>query len=89
MIAMSFMSIHTGYNKGFALTYLAPRETECGVKSSGCVRIELESEMGIYALALDIEDARLLAEQLPALVMAHDAAEHVRKEQAAAIAEAA
>ena len=35
-------------------------------------------------LVLDIEHVRQLAEELPRMLMAHDAAEHVRAEQVAA-----
>lgn len=48
---------------------------------SASVRLTLNDDAYVH---LDIEDVRYLAEVLPGLVMAHDAAEHVRAEQVAA-----
>ncbi|MFD3458229.1 hypothetical protein ACFWVM_00800 [Nocardia fluminea] len=48
------------------------------------VRLRLNGMDGSERLILDIEHVRQLAEELPKLLMAHDAAEHVRIEQAAA-----
>lgn len=51
------------------------------------VRLRLSGEDGSDWLILDIEHMRQLAEELPRLLMAHDAAEHAAREQAAAVAE--
>lgn len=49
------------------------------------VRVRLnETSGGDVNIFLEIEDVRYLAEVLPGLMMAHDAAERVRAEQVAA-----
>ncbi|WP_278260595.1 hypothetical protein [Nocardia sp. AG03] len=82
------MSIHTGYSKGVELEYDAPKQHE-GMSIGAYVRINLHSDRGSFSLVLRIEEARAVAEQLPALIMAHDAAEHAAKERAAAESKAA
>ncbi|MEV0682694.1 hypothetical protein AB0I35_02405 [Nocardia sp. NPDC050378] len=53
------------------------------------VWVRLETRDAHSTVFLDIEHVRQLAEELPKLLMVHDASEHVAKEQAAALAEAA
>ncbi|MEV0682254.1 hypothetical protein AB0I35_00165 [Nocardia sp. NPDC050378] len=57
--------------------------------SRAYVRINCVMEHGWLSVMLSVEAARVLAEHLPRVVMAHDAAERAAKERAAAIAEAA
>ncbi|MEV6225364.1 hypothetical protein AB0M13_27285 [Nocardia fluminea] len=80
---MATMTFFVQSPDGITVEYDAPKQ-HGDYKIGAYVRIKLQSERGRNSLALRIDEARLLAEQLPALVMAHDAAEHVRIEQAAA-----
>ncbi|MEV4207547.1 hypothetical protein [Nocardia salmonicida] len=68
---------------GVTVEYDAPQR-HGDYKIGAYVRIKLQSGRGLNCLAVSIDEARLLAEQLPAVVMAHDAAERVRAEQVAA-----
>ncbi|MFC6013180.1 hypothetical protein [Nocardia lasii] len=72
------MSTHTGYSDGVTLDYDAPRYDN-GAAIGAYVRLKVASGLGSYSLSLSIDEARVLAEQLPVLVMAHDAAEHIAK----------
>lgn len=57
---------------------------------TACVRVRFtRTDDAEVAVFLGIEDVRYLADELPRLLMAHDAAEHAAKEQAKAKAEAA
>ncbi|WKG08249.1 hypothetical protein QX204_24735 [Nocardia sp. PE-7] len=83
MIDMATMTFFVQSPDGVTVEYDAAKR-HGDYKIGAYVRIKLQSERGRNCLALSIDEARLLAEQLPALVMAHDAAERVRAEQVAA-----
>ncbi|WP_156910267.1 hypothetical protein [Nocardia mangyaensis] len=88
---MSFITTHTGLSHGIDATYSESRPTRHDPTTivPAYIRVEFVTDYGSATLHLTMEDARVLAEQLPGLLMAHDAAEHAAREQAAAIAEAA
>ena len=83
---MSFISTQSPASRGIALSYRAPRPSTYDETATipAYFDVELETDHGHTYLALTIEDARVLLERLPRLVMEHDAAEHVRAEQIAA-----
>ncbi|WP_405149381.1 hypothetical protein OG308_05685 [Nocardia salmonicida] len=85
MIVMSFITIHTS-SPGILVSYSAPRPAAYDESSTipAYFNVELDKKYGGARLALTVEDARVLLERLPRLVMEHDAAEHVRAEQVAA-----
>ncbi|MEV0076196.1 hypothetical protein AB0H58_07265 [Nocardia neocaledoniensis] len=86
MIAMSYISVQSPRSRGIAVSYRAPRpySYDEAITVPAYFDVELETDYGHTYLALTIEDARVLLERLPRLVMEHDAAEHVRAEQVAA-----
>jgi hypothetical protein len=86
---MSHISMRVGLCASMTVEYHPPRDGDYGSKIPASVWISLESRSGDSTVFLDIEHVRQLAEQLPDLLMTHDAAEHAAREQAAAIAEAA
>ncbi|MFC9663939.1 hypothetical protein ACFVJ5_27165 [Nocardia sp. NPDC127606] len=79
------MSTHTS-SRGIVVSYSAPRPAayDENLTIPAYFDVELDMEYGGARLALSVEDARVLLERLPRLVMEHDAAEHVRAEQVAA-----
>ncbi|WP_156677592.1 hypothetical protein [Nocardia sp. Root136] len=83
---MSFITTHTSLSRGILVSYTAPRPASYDENTTipAYFSIELDMKYGGARLALTAEDARALLEQLPRLVMEHDAAEHVRAEQVAA-----
>ncbi|WP_406235329.1 hypothetical protein [Nocardia sp. NBC_01009] len=84
------MSMRVGLCASMTVEYHPSRDSEYGSKIPASVWITLDNEhSGGSTVFFDIEHVRQLAEQLPGLVMAHDAAEHAVREQAAPIAEAA
>ncbi|MGW4774956.1 hypothetical protein ACWEO2_43895 [Nocardia sp. NPDC004278] len=90
MIAMSHMSMHVGLCASMKVQYHPARDSEHGFKVPASVWISLDNEhSGGSTVYLDIEHIRQLAEELPGLLMAHDAAEHAAAERAAVQAEAA
>ncbi|MFE5480783.1 hypothetical protein ACFQ9R_34140 [Nocardia sp. NPDC056541] len=65
--------------------YHAPRtDADFGFTHPAKVWVQLESAAGHSTVFLAMDHVRQLAEQLPDLLMEHDAAEHVRTEQVAA-----
>ncbi|WP_328411238.1 hypothetical protein [Nocardia sp. NBC_00403] len=80
------MSVRSVRSTGIELHYEAARATEFGLEVPACVYVYLD-EAGYATLQLTMDDARVLAEMLPGLVMAHDATEHAAAEHAAAVAE--
>ncbi|MGO4614408.1 hypothetical protein AB4305_08800 [Nocardia sp. 2YAB30] len=84
------MSVRVGLCASMTVEYHPPRDSEHGFTIPASVWVCLDSEQsGGSTVFLDIEHVRQLAEVLPGLLMAHDAAEHAAAEQSAAIAEAA
>ncbi|MET7769099.1 hypothetical protein [Nocardia sp. NPDC005366] len=69
---MSYFSIHVSGLDGIAAEYRPERESELGFTVPAAVDVVL-CESSSY-LHLSIEDARMLAEQLPAVLAEHDAA---------------
>jgi hypothetical protein len=87
---MSHLSMCVGVCASMTVEYHPLRDSDYGSKIPASVWITLENEhSGGSTVFFDIEHVRQLAEQLPGLLMIHDAAEHAAKEQAVAIAEAA
>ncbi|MFD3510879.1 hypothetical protein [Nocardia sp. NPDC058666] len=69
--------------------YHGPRtDPDFGFTHPAKVWVQLESTAGHSTVFLTMDHVRQLAEQLPGLLMVHDAAEHVRTEQIAAVAAA-
>lgn len=83
---MSYISVQSGASRGIAVDYSAshPSVYDVSLIIPAYFHVELETESGGARLSLTVEDARVLLERLPRLVMEHDAAEHVRAEQVAA-----
>ncbi|MEV0061257.1 hypothetical protein [Nocardia sp. NPDC050718] len=83
---MSFISTQSSLSRGIVVSYSAPRPAPYDehVIIPAYFDVELDMDSGYARLALTVEDARVLLERLPRLVMEHDAAEHVRAEQIAA-----
>ncbi|MFD6272376.1 hypothetical protein [Nocardia asteroides] len=86
MIAMSYISVQSGASQGITVDYSAshPSVYDENLIIPAYFHVELETKFGGARLSLTVEDARVLLERLPRLVMEHDAAEHVRAEQLAA-----
>ncbi|WP_280220157.1 hypothetical protein [Nocardia neocaledoniensis] len=86
MIAMSHMWTQVNSDNGVTVRYIEVRPSSFdGEVLPATVLIGFYG--GCAGLSLSIVDARLLAEQLPDILMSHDAAEHAAREQAAAVAE--
>lgn len=83
---MSFISTQTSVSRGIVVSYSPSRPSayDAELIIPAYFDVELDLESGGARLALTVEDARVLLERLPRLVMEHDAAEHVRAEQVAA-----
>ncbi len=80
---MSFISSQMCKFDGIEAEYRPARENELGPIPAS-VSVELNHEViGHARLSLSIEDARVLAEQLPQIVMMHDLAERLASESAA------
>ncbi|MGW6728125.1 hypothetical protein ACWF9G_19685 [Nocardia sp. NPDC055029] len=87
MIAMSsYMSVQSGPASEVKVSYTPARPSDVG-ELPARIYVELKGKTGHVYAGLTIEHARTLAEELPRLIMAHDAAEHAAKEHAAAVAE--
>ncbi len=86
---MSHASTSSGTLAALEVEYHPAKVNDHGYTRPASVWVLLESEKtGAHtAVFLDIEHVRQLAEQLPGLLMAHDAVEHAAKEHAAAMAE--
>lgn len=86
---MSHASTSSGTLTALEVEYHPAKVSDHGYTRPASVWITMENERasGHTAVFLDIEHVRQLAEQLPVLLMAHDAAEHAAREQAAAVAE--
>ncbi|MFJ2668101.1 hypothetical protein ACIO14_27525 [Nocardia fluminea] len=83
------MTMQVSSDQGVTAKYVPSRPSMFpGETLPASINISL-SGASFAQVGLSIEDARVLAERLPALIMAHDVAERIVKEQAAAIAEAA
>ncbi|WP_280452215.1 hypothetical protein [Nocardia cyriacigeorgica] len=91
MIAMSHVSTSVRLCDSVTAEYHPPRDSGHGFMHPASIWVVLESSDtgGHSTVFLDIEDARELAELLPALVMAHDAAERSAAEKSAAESKAA
>ncbi len=83
---MSHFMSSTGAHDEVVAEYI-PAEPEEAF--SAYVRVRLTGGSGSATMFLDIEHVRVLTQVLPDLLMSHDAAQRVAREQAAAIAEAA
>ncbi|MGY4102709.1 hypothetical protein ACW2Q0_24590 [Nocardia sp. R16R-3T] len=82
---MSHMSMQVGLCASMKVQYHPSRDSEYGGKIPASVWISLDNERsGGSTVFLEIEHVRQLAEELPGLLMAHDAAEHAAAERAAA-----
>lgn len=80
---MSFMSVSVSKWDGVEASYReAYRYNGTSVPAS--VDVRLDSDRGDARLNLSIVDARTLAEQLPRILMLHDAAERLAAEKAVA-----
>lgn len=85
---MSHISTQVNVFDGLTVTYFPVRPSSFpGEMLPASISVDLNG--GYARLSLSMEDARLLAEQLPGLVMAHDATERDAKVRATAITEAA
>ncbi|WP_228002203.1 hypothetical protein [Nocardia australiensis] len=80
------MSTSAGSCDRVAAVYHPATTTKDGYTRPATVWIGLESTLSSThaTMFLDIDHVRELAQRLPELLMAHDAAEHARTEQAAA-----
>ncbi|MFD5175423.1 hypothetical protein ACFWM1_06390 [Nocardia sp. NPDC058379] len=89
MIAMSHASTSSGTLTGLAVEYHPAKVTDRGYTRPASVWITMENEQNSAhtTVFLDIEHVRQLAEQLPDILMSHDAAERAAREQATAVAE--
>ncbi|WP_328711670.1 hypothetical protein [Nocardia salmonicida] len=82
MIAMNLILGTDGGSYEIDVEYLPEIDESADV---ACVRVVMDdTTVGSVALYLHMHEVRALAEQFTRMVMAHDAAEHVRIEQAAA-----
>lgn len=85
---MTYFSADAGLALSAVPSYTAARpESGDDAGTRAFVRLNCVMEHGWLSVMLSIQSARELAEQLPGLVMDHDAAEHAAKERAAAVAE--
>lgn len=80
---MSWIDVMS-HDAGTLVTEYRPAARADGYDLPPRVNVCLEGESTLTRLNLSIEHVRQLAEELPRLLMAHDAAEHVAKEQVAA-----
>ncbi|MBO0856176.1 MAG: hypothetical protein J2P18_20695 [Nocardia sp.] len=80
----SYMStMNTGFG-GVEVEYEPPSRTDSGYALDAGVLVRLRTDVGTASMGLSIEDARVLAEQLPQIVMMHDAAVRLAAEKAVA-----
>lgn len=80
---MSFMSVSVSKWDGVEATYREAYQYK-GTSVAASVDVRLDSDRSDARLNLSIEDARTLAEQLPQILMLHDAAERLAAEKAVA-----
>ncbi len=80
---MSFMQVTASKWDGIEVKYREARRTEDTPVPAG-VDVHLDNDQSHAWLRLSIEDARALAEQLPRILMLHDAAERLADEKAVA-----
>ena len=74
---MTYFSADAGVSLATSAVYHEARpESGDDAGSRAFIRIGFVMEHGWVSVMASVEDARVLAEQLPGLVMAHDAAEH-------------
>lgn len=83
MIAMSHMSVMNSSHDEIAVEYKPVRQ-DGDMTLPAVVWIDLEGGSGRAHLSLSIDDARVLAERLPRILMLHDAAERLAAEKAVA-----
>ncbi|MFC9664905.1 hypothetical protein ACFVJ5_32160 [Nocardia sp. NPDC127606] len=74
---MTYFSADAGLSLSATAIYSEARpESGDDAGSRAYIRINCVMEHGWLSVMVSVDDARVLAEQLPGLVMAHDAAEH-------------
>lgn len=81
---MSSISVTASGCESIEVEYRPSRRADWGGEIPASVTIWLDGRGGRSMVSLAIEHVRLLAEQLPDLLMSHDSAERAAKEQAAA-----
>ncbi|MEV6656888.1 hypothetical protein [Nocardia fluminea] len=76
MIAVTYFSADAGLSLSATAIYSEARpESGDDAGSRAFIRINCVMEHGWLSVMVSVDDARVLAEQLPDLVMVHDAAE--------------
>ncbi|MFF0493602.1 hypothetical protein ACFYTQ_31670 [Nocardia sp. NPDC004068] len=80
---MAYLNVLTARFDGIEVEYKPSRFSEpLGENLPAVVYLNLEDRGRTSYLALTIEDARVLAERLPQILMVHDAAERLAAEMA-------
>ncbi|AHH17260.1 hypothetical protein NONO_c24640 [Nocardia nova SH22a] len=80
---MSFMQVSASKWDGIEVKYREAFQSN-GYSIAASVDVRLDTDRSDARLSLSIEDARTLAEQLPRILMEHDAAERLAAEKAVA-----